>query len=629
MADKFTRMTRSLPALYKAELNTVIRGLLKAWAVGDDEIEVQIENTKDQLFVEQASGVNLDRLGNNVGVTRATELGIDDDDFRKLVPVLSFFPKQVRKTIIALLDVFWGEGFTRPNVSSGNIGPFNFGTPSSLTGTLNFVKDSTTVNGTGTLFTTELQVGDYIKPQAFDGTSFAKISGIIDDTTLELSLPWESNTAIGVTGVLGPILELDYTVDNLTSRTLRFVPNAFSDLTSVTIAELITYINSLSEHNQSITADEFLDPILGTKLNIRTNTPGLQGAIQITGGTANAPGILNFPTDVQEDTRVRVIEVNPNEIVVQIPSSVPVLRRTLRGSAHPRETKAEILSSKEVFDFSGLGASSTLDITIDSTPTTVTFTHATDFADATAATAEEVRDVINAQLTFLRAFTSTDKTKKAVVLQTTEGASEYQVTGGTANTVLNFDTTLQEDPDLIEANFPSSYVFDPVGQLFTVTGTTGDLNTAIGAGAVQSTIDLVDASSFPNLPGKILFDFGRKEQEGPIDYTSRPNNSTLLIDASHVFANDHATGRKVNLISDAPTIPRLTGDDYPVYIVGTEEARAAAQDLIRQLLAAGVVIRFEINFPEFLFLCTCQGCGPADDADLRGSLTNQGPLTFF
>src|SRR5688572_13202840 len=112
MSDKFSRLAKSLPSLYKAEINTMIRGLLMAWRVGDDDVEIQIQNAKDQLFVKSAGGRYLDFLANNVGVSRSPELGIEDADFRNLVPVLSTYPKQVRKTIIALLDVFWGPGFT-------------------------------------------------------------------------------------------------------------------------------------------------------------------------------------------------------------------------------------------------------------------------------------------------------------------------------------------------------------------------------------------------------------------------------------------------------------------------------------------------------------------------------------
>ncbi len=626
--DKFSRMLKNLPSFYRAEANTVVRGLLKSWGLSDDQIEVQLKNTKDQLFVETAEGRNLDRLGSNVGVDRAPELGLDSNDFRKLIPVLSFYPKQVRKTIIDLLDVFWGPNFTRPNINSGNTETFNFGPATLEGGTANFRQGEKLVKGSGTNFLSTIQPGDYIKPSSADGKSYQKVSAVIDDETLQLSLAWKGNVSISSPISIGVTRNLSYRVDGREETTIRFIPNAFSDLSAVTINELVTYINSQQEHSQNITASTFQDPISGSKLNIRTNTPGLQGSIKITGGDANDPSRLNFNLDTEIETRAKVIEVNPNEIVVQIPSSVPVLRRYLKGSAHPRDVKATISSDNEVFDFSGLGANSTLNITIDGTPSVVTFVHS-DFKDPSAVTSEEVVQQINSQLTFLKASTScVPANSKAVNLTTTEGSSEYQVTGGTANSILNFTTDLQQDPDLIQSDFPSAYIFDPNGQLFTVTQVNASLAAPITAGTVQSSIVLDDASSFPNTPGSLLFDFGRSNQEGPINYNSRPNNSTLLIDASYTFQENHAVGRKVNLIKNTPSIPRLTGEDYPVYITGTEQARTVAQDLIKQLLASGVVIRFIIDFPEVLFECICRDCGPSDDPDLRGSRTADDPLDF-
>jgi len=623
MVDKFTRMTKTLPSMYRAEVNTFVRGLLKAWGVSDDEVTVQIFNAKDQLFVAKAEARFLDFLGNNVGVPREAGLGIEDGDYRGLIPVLSFFPKQVRATIISLFDVFWGPSFTRANINSGNTETFNFGPVLALTGTANFSTGDKTVKGTGTAFTTELTVGDFIKPTAAPGNQYVKVAAILDDEMLELSVPWANAITIGTSMTTAPVKELEYEVDGRTRRVFRFKPNAFDDVTAVIIEELAAAVNSDPEHNDDLVGSVFIDPISGNKFNLRTSTPGLQGSIQIIGGTANDPTILDFATTVQTEVKTSVFETNPNEVIVKIPSSVPVLRRDLRGSAHPKEGKTIIFSNEEVFDFSGLGASSTLEVDVDGTPNTVTFTHASDFNDSSKVTNEEVAKVINAQLMFLQAFTKDPSSQKRVGLSTTEGSSEYQVTGGTANGVLGFVTTLQEDPDIITANFESSYVFDPVNQLFTVTGASSELNTKVEKGSVQTTIDLADASGFPNTPGQIIFNFGRSDQEGPVDYSSRPNNSTLLIDASKIFDNDHEVGRKVNFISGEAAIPRLTGEDFPVFIVGTEEAREAAQNLIRKLIASGVVIRFIIEFPEVLFQCDITA---PTSPDFKGSLTGGTPL---
>lgn len=628
--DKFKRLVKSMPGLYRPEVNTMIGGLLKAWGLSDDDVVVQLKETKKQIFETDASDRYLDYLANNVGVSRTAELGISDDDFRNLIPVLSYYPKQVRQTLIALLDVFWGPGFTRANINSGNIETFDFSPESVLTGQVTFQKDNTLVKGVGTLFLTEVQPGQYIKAASNSGTLYAKVSAVIDNTNLLLSaVPAALTTQVNVTAVVATVRELEYEVNNGSDkRKIRFKPNSFETLSAVTAQELANAINADPEHNKNITASVFIDPLAGNKLNIRTNTPGLQGSIQILGGDANSPTRLNFALTKQTETKCSVYEVNPNELVIRIPSSVPVLRRKLQGSAHPKETKTESFSNLATFDFASLGASSQLTVTVDSMPYAINFNHAANFVDPSAATAEEVARVINEQMLFLHAFDDGVTGRNKVGLRTTEGSMEYQVTGGTANTVLGFSTALQQDPDLIIAGYPSAYIFDPTGQLFTVTGNVADTSVQVEQGVISPTLAVNNASNFPNQPGLLLLNFGRNDQEGPISYNSRPNNSTLLIDASYIFQKVHPVGTKVNYVANTPTIPRITGDDYAVYVTGTQEARAAAQELIRRILAAGVVVRFVIEFPEVLFECQCVSCRPSDSPDQVGSRSGLPPLSF-
>jgi len=872
--DKFKRMVRALPSFYAPEVNTMIRGLLKTWGLSDDEVTLQIGNTKDQIFEKTAEGRFLDFLGNNVGVDRSPGLGIEDEDFRQLVPVLSFFPKQVRATIIALLDAFWGPTFTRSNLNTQNVATFDFGPEIAVTGTANFVKGRSIVKGTGTNFLADVAPGDYIKPSAVSGTQYAKVSSVLDNETIQLSSSWDNATVVGTTMQIGPIRTLTYIVDGRITKTLRFKPSAFDDLTAITIEELVTFINSDLEHNDLITGSEFIDPILGSKLNLRTTTPGLQGSIQIVGGDANDPTRLNFDLDLHRDIRANVLELNPNEVVVIIPSSVPVLRRTLRGSSHPRETKTRLFSSNtEVFDFSSI-TDPDLDIDINGTPNTVDFftlgtflntnslsfdgvagstvtvpfnasdfgqlnnisaftwfntssinspfgvmfstsrssplqrkwsiamanqeiiisvsnsgsddklytsvanfddgawhqfgftfnsnvlrvyvdgveltvgggtlvktsdltvntlfnntqplnignfgnlgapfpfnglideptywdkaltslevtelynsgtvfdytTHSASanlkelwrvdgdtlptitgivnsnngtavggvtisttappgglvnvsvFADPARVTSTEVAQVINNELIGLDALAKHIEGYKAVGLETTNGNTNYQVTGGTANSVLGFDLSLQTDPPILLPSASGTqigaFIFDPNGQLYTVTQKRSTISATIPSGVISPSIAITDASDFPNEPGQFILNFGRANQEGPIDYNSRPNNASLLIDASYTFEKEHLSGSTINFVVDKPTIPRVTGIDFPVFITGTEQARIAAQELIRRLLAAGVVVRFVINFPEFLFECVCRGCDPDESPDHRGSLTGQGPLVF-
>lgn len=123
--DSFQRYLATIPKVYRAEFNRVIRALLLAVAESDDTLCQQIQNAKDQLFVRTATGQNLDRLANSLGVSRPSTLGLTDGEFQELIPNLSLKPKQIRKSFYDTADVFWGVLFSRANITSQNFEPFN------------------------------------------------------------------------------------------------------------------------------------------------------------------------------------------------------------------------------------------------------------------------------------------------------------------------------------------------------------------------------------------------------------------------------------------------------------------------------------------------------------------------
>jgi hypothetical protein len=87
------------------------------------------------------------------------------------------------------------------------------------------------------------------------------------------------------------------------------------------------------------TASIIVDSITGNKaLNIRTNTPGPVGKVTINASSMIGSTKVDFKIgtfDILDlDQRVAVYNINPNELLIEIPSIVPALRRTLRGSHH-------------------------------------------------------------------------------------------------------------------------------------------------------------------------------------------------------------------------------------------------------------------------------------------------------
>jgi len=546
---------------------TFIRGLIEAWAQENENLVLQIEEAKNQIFVNLASDKYLTALGQNVGVSKPLAANLSDDQFRQLIPVMSFDPKQVLITMYKLLDIFWGPLFSRANITAQVSEPYNFGTSAPLTGTVNFVNDSTEVTGTGTFFTAEVSVGEYIKLSTDDNDRFVKVIRVIDNTTLSLATRYGGDTASGVgVNYLSKKLELDCDAEE--GIILDFSPIYFDDTSAVIVSELIEVINNQSD---VIVGDVVNSATNVPQLNLRTDTPGAAGSINITGGTANT--ILQFVTgenlisDLPSPTVV--YEVNNREIVVMIPDLAPAIGL---ANSHFFHSDNGIVTA------------------VDNILKTVTC----DFDNEV--TANEYIDKTFSQNTEEFTIQSHTTGINNVVLQFSAGVdlSRVSTVSGKNGFVIFYE------------NWYGSFIYDPADSPYTVQKEKTILNQVITEGNIYPIIAADDSSDIPDATGYVVFNFGRANEEGPIAYRGRPTNSSLLIDPGHIFQYDHAVGDTINLLDPdlVPHVPRSSGVDRPVYMVDPQEARLVAQTLIRQIKAAGVVIRFIIDTPEYLFsLC--------------------------
>jgi hypothetical protein len=369
---KLDKMSRYLPGLYRPESNVNVRGLLSAWSSEDDRVLDAIRDAKEQIFVQSAQLQYLDALGSNVGVFRPTEFNLADNQYRQLIPALSFFPKQVKSTIQTVLDIF-----------------FDPGNPS-----------------------------------------------------------------------------------------------------------------------------------------------------------------------------VQIAEVNPNEVVIQIPSSVPSLRRTLKGSHHFKAYAGTIVSIDNIFK-------------------------------------EMVIDLIDPDKNLL-----VDEWDDAIFGQELNSELIASNTAGNSSITVQFFAgadlsvfSTSKNFNIAKASYPGSFMPDPTSA-FSLTGNRGILGQTITAGDILPTITMTEASGIPDAVGKVVFNFGRQNQEELVSYFGRPNNSTLLLDPSYTFLQDHAIGEPVNVVLTPYIKPDVNGDDFSIYLVGVLAARILAQQIIESIVAAGVVVRWIIIEPE-------------------------------
>lgn len=125
-------------------------------------------------------------------------------------------------------------------------------------------------------------------------------------------------------------------IDNGDTQEIKAVSADIASAGAATAEELVVILNRI----KGATASVIEDSVTGDKtVSLRTNTPGPRGAVEIlTTSTMVSVTKLDFEVKkhelLQQDQRVMIYEIRPNEMIIEIPAVVPALKRTLRGSHH-------------------------------------------------------------------------------------------------------------------------------------------------------------------------------------------------------------------------------------------------------------------------------------------------------
>ncbi len=114
-----------LPSFFNARQNTNWKALVEAIGQNDDNVALLIQQVKNEIFAKTADGIYLDRVGNNTGVIRPKDVGMQDDDYREYIPIMSYMPKQIKKTINELIKIYFSEECTNAYIDSTMPSPYN------------------------------------------------------------------------------------------------------------------------------------------------------------------------------------------------------------------------------------------------------------------------------------------------------------------------------------------------------------------------------------------------------------------------------------------------------------------------------------------------------------------------
>jgi hypothetical protein len=250
--------------------------------------------------------------------------------------------------------------------------------------------------------------------------------------------------------------------------------------------------------------------------------------------------------------KVLAHEIRPNQIELQIPASIPALRRDLRGAHHFHNYSGVIDSIDNLLK--------EMTVSLD--------------GDTKSLKVDELAGGFIGQDRYAEPILSNSIGDNNVTLQ---------FSAGTDISVF----TASERFVMSAPNYPGSFIPDATTS-FTTTKQRGVLGQTITAGTVAANLNMQDASGIPDAPGYVVFNFGFPNQESLIKYFGRPNNSTILIDPAYIFTFDHAVGELINVIATPYQKPNKDGT----------AARILAQEIVESIIAAGVVINWTIVGPE-------------------------------
>jgi hypothetical protein len=149
-----------------------------------------------------------------------------------------------------------------------------------------------------------------------------------------------------------------------------------------------------------------------------------------------------------------------------------------------------------------------------------------------------------------------------------------------------------------EVDWVSGYAFSPYSGLICSKQQTA-LEQNISIGSSFTVLNTGNLSSWPNTEKYFVINYGYANQEGPIKYFEQASNSSLLIDPSYRFQQNHAIGETISLLQGTtPYAPNPNGTDYPTYITDSLAAYQQAFSILESITAAGITLSLVLILPE-------------------------------
>lgn len=347
--NKVDRLHDELPRYFKTRQNPNWKALVEALGESDQSLSNLIEEVREQFFVKTASRPYIDRLGANFKVSRPRFVGMQDADFRRYIPVLAYKPKQVKLVMDTLLDIFFFKETTTSFTQSQASAPFVLKNGWDLAYTVDQTNEERIVFNAGDFTNIALATAEEIV-SAINRQARSSFAIVFDDRIQKKKFIRLFSNTVGSKGsiqVTGGRADIGLQFRGFIDGAGAVTGTAW---TITKVGDTMTFQHTAGPTpnlNQVQAGDTAIIDIPGntgsfviTSIDLSTssftfvNLFGTAGSHTHTSSTA-----LKFITPLKlviynNDSRSVVWEVSPGQIIVEMPASPPVVKRSLAGSAH-------------------------------------------------------------------------------------------------------------------------------------------------------------------------------------------------------------------------------------------------------------------------------------------------------
>ncbi len=602
-------------ARLRSFLNPAIKGkncdaVLNSLATGTGYLISSVSAVNSNLFITTASGQYLDLLLAQYGITRPPSLGIADNLYQEIgIQVKN--RKQVRDLINNLLEIIFGIHFTNAYDSSTLVEPYNLQDGDTLIVSFDGGPPITipfeASNFADINAALAIEVADaiiaYLASQNLTGLATTANNGLGNYVQLISSTigPRSSVQVLGgsaqnvlvfpspVSGA-GGNASTQWTLSVQSDGRMRFTWTGGANPNTGKLAPN-NYVNvygggfASSSNVGTFTIIDAVGGSVGTAYFDIYNPIGTTGIV--IQGTDTA---VLFFSPVKETIQsnqyyAAIYQVETNVLQVFLPATTQVTRRSRLGSAHlhdpPRGTFT-LLAQPNPGDTFGITSSISLIAGVN-------FVNGGTLAE----TVQNIATAINELNEGLVAIPNIINEQNIVLIYNNTLANTLTITyTGSADIVASGP---QGSNVSLEPNQYGPYSFD-LSQPFVVgtvaSNLTQDVNSSTGR------VVLVESSAgFPNQTGYVVFGYGTAQQE-LAQYVAVPSATSILLSPINSLQYDHPAGSEVRYVeSKSAVVVNPNGSDWAFYLTDITGGRTYCEELIQQVIAAGITVNFVILYP--------------------------------